>query len=351
MTEHFLFAAPIALLPALIFLVVLLRFDSYKLVSFYEIVQTLLAGAGLAVVAYLVNDELITALQWDFASYSRYLAPVVEECLKSGALVYLFVRNRIGFKIDAAIMGFGVGTGFAVIENLYYLYSSPDANIGVWIIRGFGTAVMHGGTTALLGVVAQFFVDRSGKMSLLYYLPGLLSAIVFHAMFNYFQDSPVIATLLVLVGLPPGFLLVFTKSERGVHTWLLNDYKSHEHLLEEIRSGEFKDTEAGQFITRLHDNFGDEVVADVFLYIQVHTELVLRAEKISLARETNIDIIFEPRDRERLKLLNELEEKIGHTALMALWPHLHFSRRELWEIHELADETRHVKAGVDGGTP
>src|SRR5262245_36067121 len=117
MTEQFLFAAPIALLPVLIFLAILLHFDSYKLVSIYEVLGTLLAGALLAAVAYMANYVIIDSTQMEFGPYSRYVAPIVEEIIKSSAMVYLFARNRIGFKIDAGIMGFAVGTGFALVEN------------------------------------------------------------------------------------------------------------------------------------------------------------------------------------------------------------------------------------------
>jgi RsiW-degrading membrane proteinase PrsW (M82 family) len=44
--------------------------------------------------------------------------------------------HRIGFLVDAAIFGFTVGSGFAVIENLYYLEQVPDAGRGTWIVRG-----------------------------------------------------------------------------------------------------------------------------------------------------------------------------------------------------------------------
>jgi len=33
-----------------------------------------------------------------------------------------------------------------VAENLYYLASLPDTGLIVWVIRGFGTAILHGGT-------------------------------------------------------------------------------------------------------------------------------------------------------------------------------------------------------------
>ena len=61
--------------------------------------------------------------------------------------------HRIGFLVDAAIYGFAVGAGFALAENLYYLHLAAEAGMGTWIVRGFGTALMHGGTTALFAVM------------------------------------------------------------------------------------------------------------------------------------------------------------------------------------------------------
>jgi hypothetical protein len=342
MLAHFFLNAPLALVPVATFLGVLLHFDSYKLVSIREIAYVLIAGAAAAALCYLANDWAMGATGLEFSDYSRYIAPVLEEILKSGMLVYLFVRNRIGFKIDAAIMGFGIGTGFAFVENLYLLYAFPDASLGTWIIRGFGTAIMHGGTTALSGITAQFLIERRGKLNILYFLPGLTAAIAFHAMFNALEAAPLLSTVLIILTLPPGFLLLFTKSARGVHTWLVQDYQSHEHLLDEIRSGEFKDTEVGQFIQKLGRSLGPDTTAKIFLYIQIHTELVLKSEKISLARETEVDVVVDRDDVRKLEMLEHLEGEIGHTALMTLRPHLHFSRRELWEINELSGEIAHT---------
>jgi RsiW-degrading membrane proteinase PrsW (M82 family) len=342
MTTALLLETPIALVPVAAFLGVLLHLDSYKLVSFWEVVGTLAGGAAMALACYLANDWAMGLLALDFATYSHYIAPVLEEILKSSAIIYLFVRNRIGFKIDAAIMGFAIGTGFAMVENLYYLYALPDAGLGTWIVRGFGTAIMHGGTTALFGVVAQYLIERRGQLNWLFFLPGFAAAVALHFVFNQFDSNPGLGTVFIMLTLPPGFGLMFTKAERGVHTWLVHDYASHEHLLEEIRSGKFKDTEAGRHILKFNATFGPDVVAKIFLYIQVHTELVLKAEKLSLARETDVDVVVDPEDIERLQRLGDLEAGIGRTALLALKPHLHFSRRELWEIHELQDETRRL---------
>jgi hypothetical protein len=296
----------------------------------------------LAAAGYAINGRVIEWLHADFTFYSRTIAPVVEELLKAAFLIFLFVRNRIGFMIDAAIVGFAVGAGFAMAENVYIATIAPDANLGVWVIRGFGTAVMHGGATAVFGVMAQSWTDRHDTINPLLYLPGLAVAIALHAVFNFFQATPLLAAVAIILVVPMTLFVVFDKSEHKIHTWLLSDYETHEHLLEQIRSGQFAQSEAGRFILDLARKFDAAVVASMFKYIQLHTELVLLAEKITLARERGESIPAGSNTRDRFRELHALERAIGRTALLTIWPHLHFNRKELWELHELEGRMRHA---------
>lgn len=335
MATQFLLEAPIALIPVLAFLGTLLYFDSYRLVSAGEMAQTMIGGLLLAVAAYFANGYLMQRLAMEYGLYSHFVGPAVEELLKALAIILLFARNRIGFMIDAAIMGFAVGTGFGVFENVYFLYSFQDADIGVWIIRGFGTAIMHGGATAVFAMLAESLFERRGSFNPLYFAPALLAAVVVHVLYNLLTGIPMLATLAVLIGLPPIFLLIFTKSEHAVHQWLVHDYASHQQLIDDIESGAFLHTEAGRFILTLSKKFDKSVVDDIFEYLKLHAIAVLRAEAKTLARERNEKIVHDPQDHEILLKLDALAKRIGRGVLMVLWPHLHFSRRELWELHQL----------------
>jgi RsiW-degrading membrane proteinase PrsW (M82 family) len=335
--------ASIALVPVLMFLGVLVMFDSYRLISLRELILTISSGLALGIAAYYANDYLIQRAGIDYAVYSRFAGPVVEESIKASAIVLLLLFNRIGFMIDAAIMGFAVGTGFAVFENVYFLSAFRETDLGLWILRGFGTALMHGGATALFAALTQSIVDRRAWLGPLALIPGLLVAAALHIAYNLLVGTPQFAMLGVLVVLPILFYLIFSKSEHAVHQWLVHDYASHQQLLDDIESGRFAHSEAGRFIIRLARRFGEAVVADIFEYLKLHTKIVLRAEQLSLARERKEKLPLGPQDKEDLHRLRTLERKIGRIALMTLWPHLHFSRRELWEIHEFHDE-----AGVLG---
>jgi RsiW-degrading membrane proteinase PrsW (M82 family) len=341
MPTHFALEAVLGLGPVLLFLLGLLYLDSFKLVGFSTVAGVLLLGALTGVASYFISGPIMDALHVDFPHYSRYIAPTMEESLKAAAMIYLFARNRIGFMVDAAILGVAVGAGFSLFENVYYAYVFPDANVLVWSVRGFGTAIMHGGVAAVFGVSAQALSQRHATFNPLNYVPGLLLAIALHTLFNLFVAWPFQSTAATIVVLPMVLLFVFDKSEHEVHNWLVHDYESHEHLLEDIETGKFTHSEAGRFISDLAGRFSNAVVADIFAYLKLHTELVIRAEQLLLARESGKDIVIEPVDREHFVTLRKLERKIGKTAMLTIWPHLKFSHQELWELHQLESRVVH----------
>ena len=136
------------LLPVVAFLAALMYFDSYKLVGLRIVVATIFVGAAAAGLSYVINDAALRRLSVDFVTYSRYVSPVIEETIKALIIVYLIRSQRIAFLVDAAIYGFAVGTGFAVVENLYYLSMRPDslmAGVGrTWLRHGDHARRRHG---------------------------------------------------------------------------------------------------------------------------------------------------------------------------------------------------------------
>lgn len=334
LTPSLLLDAGVGVSPALVLLGAMLLFDSYKLVNFSEVLMTLIIGGLLACAAYFANGALSDSLPMSFRQYAHEVAPLVEESLKAAGVLYLFARNRIGFLIDAATLGFALGAGFAVVENVYLLLIFQHGSLGLWALRGFGTAIMHAGATALFALMVQALIERRLAPSALFALAAFLAPVALHAGFNWLEAAPLVSTVLLLIILPPSFLAVFTKSEHGVHDWLVQDYESHLHLLEDIKAGRFEHSAAGRFINRLSDRFPKATAALIFEYVQLHTELVTRAESIALAREKGESLKGTKDDHARFRRLHALERKIGRTAMLVLWPHLHFSRRELWELHE-----------------
>jgi RsiW-degrading membrane proteinase PrsW (M82 family) len=328
----------IALLPVIVLVIVLFRLDSHRLLGTHFMVRMFFAGCLSAIVCGWINGFLIEWLVIDFERYTRFVGPVVEETVKASILIYLFRTNRIGFLIDAGILGFTVGAGFSFVENIYYLNMSSDAHYGVWVVRGFGTAIMHGGATALFAIVAETMTERHLKMNPLLYIPGLIVAFLLHVIFNHFPISPVLSTAVTLLILPTILFLLFERNETTIHNFLEMDFASHRKLLRQIQHGEFTGCEAGRFLQDMQEKLAGPVADEMIDYFCLHTELVINAESILLAREKGIDVAVGIQIQDKLKKMHALEKHIGRSGLRALRPHLKFTAKDMWEIHLLEDE-------------
>ena len=335
MLFDFLTRAPVGLLPVLIFLLILVYLDSYKLVSLRTVLWVILTGALLPFFGYWINGYLIARLGWDLHVYSRYAAPLVEEGMKACVMIYLFKSHRIGFLVDAAILGFAVGAGFGVVENFYYLYMAADAQLAVWVVRGFGTAIMHGGTMALFGVMAQSLTERQMNINPLLLLPGFILAVTIHSVFNHFPGTPIMTTLGTLLTLPLIFMVVFKKSARSMHEWLEVDFDEDAMLLEQINSGEFTESKIGRFLNDLKQAFPGTVVVDMLCYLRLYTELALRAKGVLMMRENGLDTPVGERTRAKFEEMRYLEKSIGKTGLLAMSPFLKMTRKDLWQLYVL----------------
>jgi len=325
----------VSLLPVFFVLLALILLDSFKLVRFRFVVIAILAGCLAAEAAYLINTYLIHHLELETTILRRYAAPVIEEIFKAAFVVYLMRSSRIGFMVDAAIFGFAVGSGFSFIENVYYLHSVHDANILLWIIRGFGTAVMHGGTTALFAIITKTLVDRNSVYPAISYVPGFLLAVCLHSFFNHFLLGPVLTTMGQLIVLPLSVLIVFRRSEGSLRNWLEVGFDTDMAILEMIETGNIAETKIGKYLESLQSRFRGVVVADMLCYVRIHLELTIRAKGLLIMRESGFQIKPDQEIREKLAELKFLEKSIGKTGSLALSPFLHMSGRDLWQLYML----------------
>jgi RsiW-degrading membrane proteinase PrsW (M82 family) len=329
-------SALVALLPVMVFLAALLWLDSYKLLAPSSVIAVIAAGAAMAAVSYPLNAFLLGRLDIGLLAFSRYVAPLTEELLK-GLIVLALVRmHRIGFLVDAAIYGFAVGAGFALAENLYYLHLAAEAGMGTWIVRGFGTALMHGGTTALFAVMGLARIERAAHARVAHLVPGFVVAALLHSGFNHLSHLPLLATLATMLTLPPALWLVFERSERSLRAWIGQGFDADAKLLELIGSGSFATSPPGRYLASLKRSLPGALLADALCYLRLYTELALRAKGVLMMRELG----FEPPEtddetRAKFAELRYLEKSVGATGLRALRPVLNMRRRELWQLYML----------------
>jgi len=332
MIIEFLRHAPVALLPVLTFLAGLVLLDSYRLVRLSAVTNAMLVGALIAGVSYWLNGLLLDASGLRFVTYSRYVSPPIEETLKALVIVHLVRTRRVGMLVDGAIFGFAIGTGFGVVENLFYLASRPEAPLALHMVRGFGTAIMHGGATCIFAIVSVALADKRPDSVASVFLPGLVAAVLLHSGFNHLLVRPGIATLAVLVTLPPLVYFVFQRSERSLRQWLDADLDSDMELLALLTSGDLEQSHVGRYLHSLREKYRGEIVADMLCYLRLHCELAMRAKGVLLMRESGMEAEIDEDIRANLVELQYLERSIGRAGQLALRPVLTMTSKDLWQI-------------------
>ena len=334
----------VALVPVLLMVVLFAWLDVFKLMEPRELVGPLIMGGFMALVAWPVSGQMLDNLPMGYSFYSKVVAPWIEEALKTLPIVLLILANRIGYKPDAIIFGFAIGAGFSVVENAFYLVRFPDLSTPVWVVRGLGTAVMHGATTAVLAVVAHELGERGLRstgerkgFNPAWFLPGYLVATLIHLTFNQFPDRPGLVMLSTLIAAPVVLLGLLRFGESETQQWLVEESEGHRRWLEEWRGGGFPADASGQRIAALAARASKAEAELIREYCMLKTELVLMAEEELLDRDRQLEEGERAQLVEAFDRLARLQRQIGRTGFAALRPLLPFSRNDEWELGELQE--------------
>lgn len=328
-------ALGLGLVPVLLFLAGLVFLDSFKLLRIPQVLRTIGVGMLCAVAALGLNLFALNALGVSPEGVRRVVGPVIEETLKAVYLVWLIRRSRVGFMVDAGIRGFAIGAGFALVENLWYAASLEQSSLLLWLIRGLGTAVMHGSVTAVVGIVSKDLTDRKNSRALAWFVPGLALAIAVHALFNQFALHPLLNTALMLAVSPLLLVTVFERSERHTRDWLGTGMDDDAELLEMILNDRIEHTPVGRYLETVRHRFEPAIVVDILCLLRIHLELSLRAKGLLLARKSGFEVPLDADVRANLIEMRHLEKAIGPTGQLALQPLRHVKSRDLWQVYML----------------
>jgi hypothetical protein len=313
--------------------------DTYKLLTLGRVLRSVAVGCGVAVVCYGLNTAVYASGMASPGVWARSGAPVLEEIAKALYVAWLLRSNRVGFMVDTAVSGFAVGAGFAVLENLTYIPDLSASGLIASAVRGLGTAMMHGGATAIFGTVSANVSEIRGSRSPAVFLPGLAMAIVIHELYNQPWWRPVMAAVVVLVILPAAIAFIFWRSEQALEKWLGMKLDKDIDLLQMIATGKFGESPVGSYMRSLDKTFTPVILGDMLSYLHLSLDLSARAKGDLLRREMGFPVPPDPELPGQLKELKFLESQIGRAGKMALGPLLGQSRRDVWELQQLAEKT------------
>ena len=180
-----------------------------------RIVIFFIIGICSAVFASEVNGILTYVIPLDVFDFTVRVTPITEEIIK--AIPVLFFAKEISNKKETLItVSLAVGIGFAVMENTYILTQNVEYVSMLWaIMRGFGTGIMHGMCTFLVGA-GFVFANKNKKLFVVGTFALLSLAITYHSVFNMLVQSDLryVGASLPIVTYVPFVLLVYKNRKK-----------------------------------------------------------------------------------------------------------------------------------------
>lgn len=140
-------------------------------------------GCLVCLVAYYLN----TLLQGTFNCSHYYLttsiAPFVEESAKFIPILIFSQTSNVDRR-RLLSFAFSVGMGFAIVENSYMLAQSLESSTISWmLVRGIGTGLMHGMSTAIVGM-GLISALKERRLALTGTTAALFFAMMYHGAYN-----------------------------------------------------------------------------------------------------------------------------------------------------------------------
>lgn len=195
-----------AVIPCLVFIWQLDHFDRFKKEPRRLLFKLLVAGMAstlAAIVLELILTPLATFLPESIAVPAEAFLGVAvpEEAVKLAAML-LIVSHRKEFDelLDGAVYGVSVAMGFALLENILYVFGSGEA-MSVALLRGVTAVPLHALAGGFMGLaVARFKLESRGSIG-----SGFIVAVFIHGIYDWFLMDPRVPGWPILIVLAAGW--------------------------------------------------------------------------------------------------------------------------------------------------
>ncbi len=184
-----------AILPMLIYLFFLWKFDKNEPEPIKFVLYHFIYGATVAIILGLVGSKILSfPLNLLFSEEINILlktimiAPIVEELAKASLLFKTISNKNIDNLTDGLIYGGAIGLGFGMTENFFYFIAFGDSLttlIPIIIMRTLFSAVMHTISTATVGGMMSLAKFSSKNKFSVSTIVGILIAIFIHFTWNF----------------------------------------------------------------------------------------------------------------------------------------------------------------------
>ena len=200
-----LFLLLLAIAPPLFLIYLIYKLDKYEKEPFKVCFILFLLGCATFIPIFIVELIAMVTLELtipegSFFSYTLFGGTtnikilvtmifgvaLIEEYFKYLVLTkYAYKQDSFNEPMDGIVYGVIASLGFALVENVMYVFADPGEGIFVGILRMFTAIPGH----ALMGVIMGYYVgkakfDNVNSKELM--AKGLTGAIILHSAYNYF---------------------------------------------------------------------------------------------------------------------------------------------------------------------
>ena len=302
-----IFSAFAAIIPMLLYLVLIWKFDRYDREPFKHVFVNFLWGALGAIIFAVIGSLILTGIASVFIKDESQLtnfgsvvvAPIVEEITKGFFLLITISNKKFDNITDGIVYGGAIGLGFGMTENFLY-FVTYGGLISSWImlviVRTMFSAVMHCVSTATLGAFLGLAKFKSTAIKIFYSFVGLIIAMTIHSIWNFSLSFKTIA--------PIGFLFIFISIIIFISTFVIS-LKSERKIIfnelkEEIKNGLIPESHLVILSSSQRERKGwlDERIRKD--YIKAATTLAFR--KVQLKNSSGLSKQYYERDIENYRM-------------------------------------------------
>ena len=256
----------------LLFLGIVQKFDFYQTGQFKLILLSLSWGVcayGLAAITNIALEYLRLA---DRENIVRTYAPFQEEIFKGLYLLFLVRRRLFSYSVDGAIYGFATGIGFAILENFEYVIKDP-AIAGLVALQRISSAnLVHGTSSAILGIALGVFQLKRTRSRWLILTVGFFLAIGMHMFYNFISHTG--TSLLSAIGI--GILgtvfiyLVMQRGKKQAQNWIKQMLGMDDRVTQGEVTAVGRLPDMGNLLRPVLERFGPETAGKVenLFYLQ-----------------------------------------------------------------------------------
>ena len=298
-------------------------------------IAVFIAGIVISILAYYINDYFYSLELFSKNNYFTFAFPVIEEILKYLLLIFIFKKNYIGFMTDGAIYGFLIGSGFAFSENIYYYLNIEDTNLMLNIIRGFGTAIMHGCTVSFAGILLVFLTDMYKMKKTISILLAIIPSFVIHSFYNAFLLPPIVQSVIILMIFAIITDYIFKLSEKRILNWINSELDEEIQIIHLFEQGKFSESNIGKYLSKIYEKFDTLVLYDMINLIKINLELSMQLKVRMMLTMNELPIIDDDDLNFKLTEIKRIEKFIGKSALMAINPIINRHSRDIWKLKQL----------------